>query len=133
MPPSRRRRPRPSPTTLTASSRAEGHDPKAPDPRSGPTPDVSLTDAGSAYSHKGLTYPLGRRGPAEGELIELADGVGWARLPMPGSLKHINIWVLEEESGVALVDTGIDLPASREAWEALLTGPLAGRTITRVI
>jgi glyoxylase-like metal-dependent hydrolase (beta-lactamase superfamily II) len=108
---------------LTASSRVDA----------GPTPDVSLTDDGGAYSHKGLTYPLGRRGPSEGELIALAEGVGWARLPMPGSLKHINIWVLEDGEGVALVDTGIDLPPSRAGWEALLAGPLAGRTITRVI
>jgi glyoxylase-like metal-dependent hydrolase (beta-lactamase superfamily II) len=113
---------------LTASSRAKG-----PDAGPGPTPDVSLTDSGGAYSHRGLTYPLGRRGPAEGELIALADGVGWARLPMPGSLKHINIWVLEDKDGVALVDTGIDLPASRAAWEALIAGPLAGRSITRII
>src|SRR3954469_9101139 len=118
----RLRRP-PSARTLTASSRAD----------SGPNPDVSLTDAGEAYSHKGLTYPLGRRGPGEGELIVLADGVGWARLPMPGSLRHINVWVLEDGEGVALVDTGIDLPPSRAGWEALFAGPLAGRTVTRVI
>ena len=113
---------------MTPSSRAKG---LAPHP--GPAPDVSLTDAGEAYSHKGLTYPLGRRGPGEGELIALADGVGWARLPMPGSLKHINVWALDDGEDVALVDTGIDLPPSRAGWEALFGGPLAGRRVTRVI
>ncbi|MFL6862931.1 MAG: MBL fold metallo-hydrolase [Allosphingosinicella sp.] len=110
----------------------------APEPAS---PDVSLTAAGEAYSHKGLTYPLGRPGPREGEIIAVAEGVGWARLPMPGALKHINVWLLDDpqpglgagEDGVAIVDTGIDLPASREAWEALFAGPLAGRRVTRVI
>ena len=97
------------------------------------SPDVSLTDSDEAYSHKGLTYPLGRRGPDQGELIALAEGVGWARLPIPGSLRHINIWVLEDGEGVALVDTGLDIPPCREAWEALFAGPLAGRTVTRVI
>ncbi|MEO7177915.1 MAG: MBL fold metallo-hydrolase [Allosphingosinicella sp.] len=96
-------------------------------------PDVSLTDPGEAYSHKGLTYPLGRLVPEQGELIPLADGVGWARLPIPGSLKHINVWVLEDGDGVALVDTGLDIAPCREAWEALFAGPLAGRKITRVI
>jgi len=97
------------------------------------SPDVSLTDPDEAYSHKGLTYPLGRRGPDKGELIALADGVGWARLPIPGSLRHINVWVLEDGEGVALVDTGLDIEPCREAWEALFQGPLAGRAVTRVI
>jgi glyoxylase-like metal-dependent hydrolase (beta-lactamase superfamily II) len=100
--------------------------------------DASLADV--PYSHKGLTYPLGRRGPEPGELIALADGIGWARLPVPGSLKHINVWALDDgegpgagSGGVALVDTGLDIPPSREAWEALFAGPLAGRTVTRII
>lgn len=106
-----------------------------------PAQDVSLTEAGEAYSHKGLTYPLGRTAPDTGQIISLSDGVGWARLPIPGSLKHINVWVLDDgdpgsepgTGGVALVDTGLDIPACREAWEALFAGPLAGRTVTRVI
>jgi glyoxylase-like metal-dependent hydrolase (beta-lactamase superfamily II) len=97
------------------------------------SPDVSLTDPDEAYSHKGLTYPLGRRGPDKGEVIALADGVGWARLPIPGSLRHINVWILEDGEGVALVDTGLDIAPCREAWEALFEGPLAGRNVTRVI
>jgi glyoxylase-like metal-dependent hydrolase (beta-lactamase superfamily II) len=96
-------------------------------------PDASLADAGEAYSHRGLTYPLGRRGPEAGELIPIADGISWARLPVPGSLKHINIWVLEDEGGVAIVDSGLDIAPCREAWEALLAGPLAGKSVTRVI
>ena len=97
------------------------------------SPDVSLTDGDEAYSHKGLTYPLGRRGPEQGELIALTEGIGWARLPIPGSLRHINVWILEDGDGVALVDTGLDIAPCREAWEALFEGPLAGRRITRVI
>jgi glyoxylase-like metal-dependent hydrolase (beta-lactamase superfamily II) len=123
-------KPSPSPPNRTLSTPSNNAEPA--------TPDVSLADPGEeAYSHKGLTYPLGRKGPETGELIRLADGVGWARLPVPGSLKHINIWVLDDDSaiegGVALVDTGLDIPIAREAWEALLAGPLAGKTVTRII
>lgn len=106
--------------------------PSANEGTSSPTPDASLTEA--PYAHRGLTYPLGRRAPEPGELITLADGVHWARIPMPGSLNHINVWALEDgDGGVALVDTGLNLPQSHEAWEALFAGPLAGRTVTRVI
>ena len=120
----------------TTRSRAEPPPASQDDPAS---PDAALADV--AYSHKGLTYPLGRRGPETGELIEIAPGIGWARLPVPGSLKHINVWALDDagpgsgagSDGVALVDTGLDIAPSREAWEALFAGPLAGRTVTRVI
>ncbi len=95
--------------------------------------DASLTDPNEPYSHRGLTYPFGRRFPDTGELISIADGLQWARLPVPGSLKHINIWLLDDGDGAAIVDTGLDIPPCREAWEALLSGPLAGRRITRII
>lgn len=85
-----------------------------------------------AYTHRGLTYPLGRIGPEHGALIGVAEGVGWTRLPVPGALNHINIWVIEDGQGVALVDTGLAIPPSREAWGMLFEGPLAGRTVTRV-
>lgn len=102
-----------------------------------PSPAPDGTSSSEPYSHKGLTYPLGRRGPGTGETIALAPGIGWARLPVPGSLKHINIWLLDDDSevegGVAIVDTGLDIAVIRAAWEALLAGPLAGRVVTRVI
>ncbi len=96
----------------------------------GASPDASLT--AGAYTHRGLTYPLGRSGPEAGTLIEIAESVGWARLPVPGPLNHINIWAIEDGDGVAIVDTGLAIPPSRAAWQALLDGPLAGRTVTRV-
>ena len=52
---------------------------------------------------------------------------------MPGSLNHINLWVLDDGDGIALVDTGLNFAPARGAWEALFAGPLAGRTVTRVI
>ena len=94
---------------------------------------MSLADAGEAYSHRGLTYPLGRSAPEPGETITIAEGLIWARLPVPGALKHINIWLLDDGDGVAVIDTGLDIPDCRAGWEALLSGPLAGRLITRVI
>jgi glyoxylase-like metal-dependent hydrolase (beta-lactamase superfamily II) len=92
-----------------------------------------VSGEGGATSHRGLTYPLGRRAPTGGEIVEVASGIGWARLPVPGSLNHVNVWVLEDGDGVTSVDTGLDTPPCREAWESLIAGPLAGRRITRLI
>jgi glyoxylase-like metal-dependent hydrolase (beta-lactamase superfamily II) len=113
---------------LSTRSAAE---PPLPNSVEAASPDQSL--AQSAYSHRGLTYPFGRTGPDHGTLIELADGIGWTRSPVPGSLNHINLWVLDDGDGIALIDSGLDIPPAREAWEALFAGPLAGKTVTRLI
>jgi glyoxylase-like metal-dependent hydrolase (beta-lactamase superfamily II) len=71
--------------------------------------------------------------PQPGEAIEIRPGVLWARFPLPFRLDHVNVYLIEDGDGLALVDAGIDNPLSRAAWEALLAGPLLGRRLTRVI
>src|SRR5271165_2298403 len=71
--------------------------------------------------------------PKPGEVIEVRPGIFWARLALPFRLDHVNIYLIEDGSGLALIDTGIDNAASRAAWEALISGPLAGRKLTRII
>ncbi len=116
--------------------------PKSPDagdddniPAASGSPDASLTqdDSFTATSHAGLTYPWGDAAPGAGETIRIADGINWARIPMPGSLGHINSWLLDDHDGVAVVDTGICLTICSDAWKALYAGALKDRRITRVI
>ncbi len=71
--------------------------------------------------------------PKPGETIEVRPGVFWARFPLPFRLDHVNIYLIEDGDGLALIDAGIDNAQSRAAWEALLAGPLSGRKLTRVI
>jgi len=71
--------------------------------------------------------------PKPGEAIEIRPGILWARLALPFRLDHVNVYLIEDSDGLALIDAGIDNAASRAAWEALLSGPLAGRKPTRMI
>ncbi|GMG81808.1 MBL fold metallo-hydrolase [Paralimibaculum aggregatum] len=72
--------------------------------------------------------------PETGAAVEIAEGVLWARLPLPfKGLPVINVYALDEGDGWTLVDTGLDWEAGRAALAALLAGPLAGRPVTRVI
>ena len=113
-------------------------------PAASGSPDASLTqdDSFTATSHAGLTYPWGDAAPGAGETIRIAPGISWARIPMPGSLGHINSWLLDDDGdgdangeagGVAIVDTGICLTMCSDAWKALYAGALNGKRITRVI
>lgn len=81
---------------------------------------------------RGLTYPHPLP-PGFGEAITVAPGVLWMRLSMPIALNHINVYAVEDGEGWVLIDTGLNIRDSRDRWEALLAGPLAGRPVTRVI
>ncbi len=87
----------------------------------------------AAQELRGLSYPFGRWTPEHGKLHPVADGVFWLRMPLPFSLNHINLWVLDDGAGWAIVDTGLAAPSCRDLWRALFEGPMAGRPVTRVI
>ena len=71
--------------------------------------------------------------PATGECIEIAQGVLWIRIPLPFRLNHINVYLIDDGHGWAVLDTGIANQSTRDLWEALLAGPLKGRKLTRLI
>lgn len=71
--------------------------------------------------------------PAPGEATELAEGILWLRLPLPMALDHVNCYALDDGDGWTLVDTGLDTRKTRAIWEALLSGPLKGRPIRRLV
>ncbi len=72
--------------------------------------------------------------PPEGiEMIEVAEGIHWIRLPLPMKLDHVNIYVLEDEGGWTVIDTGMNTGKTRALWQALIEGPLKARPINRVI
>ena len=79
-----------------------------------------------------LEYPFASP-PDVGGSTPLGSGVTWLRLPVPGALRHINIWLLEDDAGWTLVDTGMNTAAAREAWDRPLAAVLGGRPITRII
>ena len=71
--------------------------------------------------------------PPPGVLLDVAPGVRWLRMPLPFSLDHINLWLIDEGDRVAIVDCGIADERTRQLWQALFDGPLRGREVSRVI
>jgi glyoxylase-like metal-dependent hydrolase (beta-lactamase superfamily II) len=71
--------------------------------------------------------------PGPGTTREVAPGIRWLRMPLPFQLDHINLWLLEDGDGWTVVDTGVALPPTREAWEAIFAVDLGGRPIRRVV
>ena len=71
--------------------------------------------------------------PSRGETMAMADDITWLRMPLPFSLSHINLWLLRDDGGWVIVDTGIDTPTSREVWQTTFDGAMGGEPATHVI
>ncbi len=81
-----------------------------------------------------LSYPFGKKqSPAPGKIKEVATGVYWLRMSLPFALDHINLWLLKEEEGWTIVDTGISTRQTCEVWEQVVTDFFGNKPIIRVI
>ena len=70
-----------------------------------------------------LVYPLEPPAPGGAELVRIADGVLWARIGLPISLNHINVYLLRDGDGWVLVDTGLHHELSHQAWGRIAQAP----------
>ena len=58
--------------------------------------------------------------PKAGSLHALNEHVRWIRMPLPMSLNHINLWALGLQDNLTLVDTGMHLDDTKNAWKNLI-------------
>lgn len=71
--------------------------------------------------------------PEIGEVTRVAPGILWLRLPLPFALDHVNVYLIDDGAGWAVIDTGINTQNTRAIWEAVLDNQPGGRRLTRVI
>ncbi|HWA37630.1 MAG TPA: MBL fold metallo-hydrolase [Burkholderiales bacterium] len=67
-----------------------------------------------------LNYPFPDL-PAPGTTHEVAPGVRWLRMPLPFQLNHINLWMIEDDGGWTIVDTGIGNDETKQCWEKIFS------------
>ncbi len=79
-----------------------------------------------------LTYPHAEQ-PAPGKTQEIAPGVYWLAMPMPGSLAHINLYLLEDKEGWYVVDTGLSNAETNGWWQEIFANALGGKPVVGVI
>ena len=77
-------------------------------------------------------YPI-EEPPAPGTTIEVAPGVKWLQMPLPFSLNHINLYLIEDGEGWAIVDTGIRDEGVQEIWQEIFDKEMDGKPVTKVI
>jgi len=86
---------------------------------------------------RALQYPLGERLPTHGAAVAVLPGIKWLRMPLPFALDHVNIWLLRDRvdgrEGWTVIDTCIDWPKSRAAWQQIFDTALDGLPVVRVL
>lgn len=83
----------------------------------------SITD-----KHAGLEFPFGATrgvGGKEGKPVQVAESIVGFRQSLPFALDHVNCWLLGEPGDQVLVDTGVDMPITRDLWCEHLNHTLA--------
>ena len=56
--------------------------------------------------------------PENGEMIKIAEGVHWLRLPLPMKLDHVNVYALDEGDSWTIVDTGFASKKGKAIWRS---------------
>src|ERR1044072_8239990 len=83
-------------------------------------------------SAEALRYPWENH-PGHDQVVEVTSGVLWVRLKLPFRLNHVNIYLLADGDGWAIVDSGFGNEETIAAWTTLFEGPLQHVKVTRLI
>src|ERR1700709_1557031 len=78
---------------------------------------------GATMQSEPLTFPHAAP-PAPGEVAEIAPGGGVFRLKLPFQLNHVNIYLIRDDDGWLVLDTGLGTDDCRMGWDNILSGPL---------
>jgi len=100
-----------------------------------PAPETTVADHRTGTVLRGdenLDYPF-EDIPEGDKVVEVADGIIWARIPLPWSLDHINVYLLDEGDGWTLVDTGSNGKRGKAVWAQLEANVLDGKPIKHVV
>ena len=71
--------------------------------------------------------------PPPGEIVEIDTGIFWARMPLPMLIDHVNVYIMEEENGLTIIDTGLNVTVCKQAWVDLFRSFFDGKQIKTVL
>ena len=71
--------------------------------------------------------------PAVGAAVDIPGDLRWIRLPVPGALQHINVWLAPGRRRRVLIDTGMNQPDTHAAWDALAASERLGQELEAIL
>ena len=79
-----------------------------------------------------LVYPFDTL-PQPGRMLKIDNGVYWVRMSLPFALNHINLWVLKDDNGWVVVDTGVASADIKSNWRKCFSGDMNGESVNKII
>lgn len=71
--------------------------------------------------------------PLSGVLKQVVPGVYWLKMPLPFELDHINLYLLEADSGWSIIDCGLGCEKTQAIWQQIIDQYCHSKPIERVI
>ena len=71
--------------------------------------------------------------PTEKKVLQIREGIYWVKLLLPSMISHVNAYILDDEDGISIIDTGISCVSCKESWTHILTHNFKNKTIKRII
>jgi glyoxylase-like metal-dependent hydrolase (beta-lactamase superfamily II) len=71
--------------------------------------------------------------PEQGELLQVAEGIYWLRMPLPLALNHINLYLIDEGDSWSLLDTGMNTQATKDCWQMLFDKYFVDKPLKQVV
>lgn len=65
--------------------------------------------------------------------VEVAAGLFWLRLPLPGRLDHVNAWLCDGSDGWTIIDCGMNSAETQAVWDRTFETTLAARRVSDIL
>lgn len=94
---------------------------------------MSATASSVSKPDRNLLDLLVSESPAAGSLTDITPDIKWLRLGLPFRLNHVNVWLLRDGEGWAIIDTGLGAQFTKDIWEQVFGEALQGAKPTCII
>ena len=71
--------------------------------------------------------------PTKEKVLQIKEGVYWVKLVLPSMISHVNAYILDDEDGISIIDTGLSCVSCKESWTHILTHDFKNKSIKRII
>ncbi len=71
--------------------------------------------------------------PSNELVLEVAEGIYWVRLKLSAMISHVNAYIIKDDDGITIVDTGVASFSCKSTWERILVNEFKGIRVKRLI